>query len=997
MARLGRSRPIQATVLHPRQTVATPVLEVLDFTIPASEVDADITAMKVKFDLSLITNTAWWNDCNGQNIQIRTTGGVPLPQDIATVDIDAHTGRIWFLTDLSSSVDNEFTIGVYDGLTPYGIDHPLGRNAVHLEDAFVDAVEMVNRTGGPDPVLVGAEVVYYTSTQEISTSLFQQGVAWDGSDWYGTGGANNKRIARVDGTTELEEVAVADASAAAVIGGGSAFDHIAGCVVYNSGSGNELYVLADDYPSISNQLVQVWNVSTLAYVRQYDLEASRPGDQNSDICWNDNANLFVLSDYNDGEVLHTYDDDFNYVGDLTLPAPIGHIQGIEWSNGFYFIMTGPQVGASYLYKVADDMSTSVVVWSGAAHSQGIAGKDNTDSTPDLWYGDSSGDLRKLTYSTPAVTPTPEHINLGGAGHYRIDGLPKRTVWTMGASVRLGQIPSGNYAVVSYGDNTTANTTRETIAARDAPDEWALWNSNDSWLSGPSISGADVGTTRGLNATHDTTVDRTLFFNGAPGTPDSTVVQKPTSGGSTVSFYMGGEDNTGDEELIGAMTFAYVRDGESSNARIAFEHQNWRSTGTIVVDNGVSDLAPLDTRNSHTSDSPTITQVHAIAPVDSSHGNTSESPTVTQVHVIAPLDSSHGNTAESPAITQVHAVEPLDTENAHTSDSPAITQVHAIEPVDTENAHTSDSPAITQVHAIEPLDTENAHTSDSPTVAHIHHVNPVDTSNAHTSDSPTVTQVHLVEPDDTSNAHTSDTTTVTQVHVVTPLDSEHGNTSESPSITQVHVVEPLDTENAHISDSPTVVTEGDIAPEDTRNSHTSDSPTVTQLHLVEPLDTENSHTSDSPTVIQNHVITPLDSSHSHTSDSPTVAQVHVITPNDTSNSHTTSESSVSVPHEVQPDSTENSHTSSEPDISIPSEIQPDDTSNSHTSGSPLLDQPPPPHDRMLVVRPSDRIHEVNRNARTHRVPASTAYDDRTLTVGARNRTYVVPEQERTSSA
>jgi hypothetical protein len=149
--------------------------------------------------------------------------------------------------------------------------------------------------------------------------------------------------------------------------------------------------------------------------------------------------------------------------------------------------------------------------------------------------------------------------------------------------------------------------------------------------------------------------------------------------------------------------------------------------------------------------------------------------------LTPADSAHGHTSESPAITQTHAVTPADATHTHATDQPALTQTHTLAPADSRHTHTAESPAVTQSGDLAPADTAHTHTSDTPTLTQVHVVTPADSSHSHASGSPTITQGLTIQPDDSSHGHASDTPTLTQVHELAPADTLHAHAARKVTV------------------------------------------------------------------------------------------------------------------------------------------------------------------------------------------------------------------------
>lgn len=197
--------------------------------------------------------------------------------------------------------------------------------------------------------------------------------------------------------------------------------------------------------------------------------------------------------------------------------------------------------------------------------------------------------------------------------------------------------------------------------------------------------------------------------------------------------------------------------------------------------GGADLTAADSAHGHSTESPTLTQVHSLAPVDSLHAHTADVPTLTQAHVVAPVDSAHSHAADVPTLTQAHAITPADSAHGHGTESPVLAQTGDLEPDDSAHAHAADSPTLTQAHVIAPADAAHGHSSESPTLTSGTTIQPADSSHGSTSESPALTQVHVLAPADCGHAHATETPTVTQVHALAPLDTMHGHTSDSPLV------------------------------------------------------------------------------------------------------------------------------------------------------------------------------------------------------------------------
>lgn len=543
-------------------------------TIPSGTVSTTLTNFVVRVDLADLPDNVWLV-FDGDNLRVRQSG-TDIPFDVVAVDVATKTGELYFkASSLASGSDNVFTIEAVDGATPPADTDSNGRNAVWTDYTFVTSFyDMVDRTGnGRDPVIVGTVAGEFGAATTVSSNdHWSQGVAYDGTNWYST--ATNE-IRKYNGSftgsvTKSDPIGDAGLTAAGV-------NHVGDPVVANTGSSNELFVAMETYPNdpYDNQWIAVFNLSDLSFNRKYDISGN--DHECSSITFD--GTYFYITDFTDPAHLHKYDTSFNYVAELTWPTPIDSAQGVTWKSGFFYVMSGPHVGTSYLWKVASDMSSATKVYSGGAGLEGVQLVGN-----DLYFCSPAGTdhLVKLTYV--GTTGEVGWLTLAAAGNAEVANLPKHTNWTMGATVKIAASSlSANGGILSYSDNSSSNSNRASLLARDngSSDQWAMWNSSDTFTNGAgsTLSAGDVGARRRLHHVQNGTTSRILYLQGSANATDTGASQRPAGGSDgTMKLFIGAEDTSYSERFNGKIGgIVYLRNGVLAAAWIAAEHASWEGS------------------------------------------------------------------------------------------------------------------------------------------------------------------------------------------------------------------------------------------------------------------------------------------------------------------------------------------------------------------------------------------------------------------------------------
>lgn len=525
--------------------------------IPPWRLASDLTAFPVLVDLSHLDDSFWEGTTeSGGNIRVTNAADTPLPCDVVFFDKGVRQGRLFFKANLSASVPNDFKVITEPGGVTPDPTSTYGRNAVWSAFEAMFAFEsLVDRTGkGHDATLSGASSAYDYSVTAVSPSVnSHQGIAYDGTHRYVI---DTNRILKYNSSWTLVDsntTPLADTGTPDV-------NHLGDGTIHDG----ELFIVYERYPNspYDNQHVAVFDPATLDFIRTYDISAQ--GHEVSSICWDATNGYFVITDFTSPGYtkLHKYDEDFNYLGFITIPST-SKIQGIEYYGGFFWLSTDSKT----LYKLSLDGTTRTVAWSGSisGYMEGIAAVGDGsffilfDGSPSAVY----------TFGLSATSGEPGWLNLMGGGQAKTNAVPVFTSWVIGASYIPRAATQG--AIVSYSVDETANTSRSTLVHRNGS-SLGIWNSTDTWLDPAGTTMALLNEYRG-HMLHDGTTRRRIFFNGLLRGTDETVAQRPPAA-TTPILFIGAEDASLSERVSGSINYVYLHDGLLSNEWIAAEGLSW---------------------------------------------------------------------------------------------------------------------------------------------------------------------------------------------------------------------------------------------------------------------------------------------------------------------------------------------------------------------------------------------------------------------------------------
>lgn len=553
----------------------------MTLTIPAGTVGSTLTDFPVRLDLADIDDDDWWTVLGDEpgRIRVKDATSTDVPVDIVTVDAAGRTGRVFFLATITHTADAVYTIEVDTANADVAVGATNGRNDLWSDyDFFCDFTELVDRTaGGHDPAIEGVTAGEFGPAVTVASgdAHWTQGVAYDGTNWYSTGGSfgdfneiRKYNAAFATTVTQSDPIGAAGLTA-------SGANHCGDPCIANVGSGNELFVPVETYPSgpYTNQWVCVYNLSDLSFNRKYAIE-----DHECSAITFDGTH-FWITDFETSGTINRYDTSFNYVDSPALPTPIDSIQGIVYksSSSQFYIMSGPHAGSSWLWRLPADLSSAVRVWSGSTALEGIELNGN-----DLYFVSTGGvdHLSKLPYQ--GTTGDPDWLNLSGSGNALATNLHKRTQWTMGATVRWNAIPTANRGILSYSTNTTTDSARASMLGRSTS-KWTIWNSTDTFQDGSTIISGDVGAMRRVHHTQDGTTTRKLYLQGALNATDTGTAQRPSGGtDGTMALFIGAEDASHSERMNGSMNWVYLRNGILTADWLAAETASWHTPSTFYA-------------------------------------------------------------------------------------------------------------------------------------------------------------------------------------------------------------------------------------------------------------------------------------------------------------------------------------------------------------------------------------------------------------------------------
>ena len=299
------------------------------------------------------------------------------------------------------------------------------------------------------------------------------------------------------------------------------------------------------------------------------------------------------------------------------------------------------------------------------------------------------------------------------------------------------------------------------------------------------SAVSTGTTYHVVLVLDTVNDTlTLFVNGSQ--VDQVADTENSASGTGDTGIGGTQQNTlrhdgtissgaPTDEMDGRIDEVAVYGAALSSTRITAHYDEGVGASGTTLD-------PDDTSQSQTSETPALTQVHALSPSNTSQSQTAENPTLTTAADLTPEDTAQSQTAETPSATVVLSVAPEDTrqDQAHefveaagggnvpvagggslvaAGGGPTLSVSEPLVPEDTAQSQSADTPTITQVHSLSAEDTSQSQTAENPSLSIQGQLAPESTSQSQTAETPTLSQTHSVTPEGTLQVQNGDAPTL----------------------------------------------------------------------------------------------------------------------------------------------------------------------------------------------------------------------------------------------
>ena len=531
------------------------------FTIASGKVDSNLTDFPVIVRLSDMPSSFWSNvRDDGGNISVRTTAGVPVPQDIIRVDPVSQDGVIAFLaSSILSASSNEWHITlVGSDVEILPVTHSMGRNSVWAD---YEGVYVFGETGGDDRTgnnamgrIYGDPSLFEIESTSSTDLDSHQGVCWDGTYYY-TFNDNaiykwNTSWTLVDSNTDV----IGDTD----IVSEPTVNHCGDGCVYNG----LLYIPLECYPSDGgyNAHIVVFDVSDLSFVESFDISAQ--AHEVASIAYCEEDDLLYIVDYDgNNSTIYKYDpSDGSYIGTLTTDKAILNRQGITWWRGFFWISSD------------DSDETLRVSYSGEVSTGNLAGSSGGlfgQSTAGSYEGIGHTKEALLQLVDPGATERvdvykPLDIDMGGGGgfynntaaaHIRC-GVSLLNVFTIGCTVSFDSLGQ-NRSFLSYWDESsgTSNTYRVTLAFSNTNSSLAVWDTGNSWLLTSPAVDPSVDTPYRVHVVYNGTTNRTIQVNAGSKNTDTTITQAPAN---RDTLLVGAEDGSFAECLAGYVGFLYLR-------------------------------------------------------------------------------------------------------------------------------------------------------------------------------------------------------------------------------------------------------------------------------------------------------------------------------------------------------------------------------------------------------------------------------------------------------
>lgn len=214
----------------------------------------------------------------------------------------------------------------------------------------------------------------------------------------------------------------------------------------------------------------------------------------------------------------------------------------------------------------------------------------------------------------------------------------------------------------------------------------------------------------------------------------------------------------------------------------------------------TDLVVADAAQAHSSDSPTLTQVHNLAVADAAQAHAADSPALTQLHQLVAQDAGQAQTVDAPTLAVIHHLEVADATQVQSADGLTLTQAHILAAGDASQTQTADTVELAHIHQLTAADATHGQATDSLSLTQLHEITVADAAQASTAEAVTLSVGGIdLLVSDAAQAQTVDAPSLTQAHNLTVIDAGQGQSAETSSLTQLHLLVAADALHGHTAD------------------------------------------------------------------------------------------------------------------------------------------------------------------------------------------------------
>lgn len=351
----------------------------------------------------------------------------------------------------------------------------------------------------------------------------------------------------------------------------------------------------------------------------------------------------------------------------------------------------------------------------------------------------------------------------------------------------------------------------------------------------------------------------------------------------------------------------------------------------------TDLTVQNAAHSHSAESFTLTQAHALSVQNASHAHTAENPALTQVHSLAVADANHTHAATSTTLTQDHQLATQSAIHAQTADNLLLDIAVSLVVNDSAHTHSIAQVTLTQVHGIVMHDGLHEHAVESPTLTQSHVLALQDATHAQSATNLQLTQLHELVTQNSVHEHITQNVILTQVHLLTIENSTHAHAAPSLTLTQAHALTLQDAAHGHNAESPTLHVTSTLSVTNGAHDHLAGSPTLAQVHAIVVNDAIHAQQSDSLALTQSHQLVVQSAVHSHAAESPAISTEGALGITSAAHSHTAANITLTQVHALAVDSTSHNQLAESPALVLNLSLTVQDAAHAHSAGSLALAQ------------------------------------------------------------